>query len=75
MEEKREKEREIERERSKHLDYVYVHAKPCCKRIVRHKHSARTLCAGTDFFRLSVCIARTNKVGARGHNYPKCAGV
>ena len=28
-----------------------------CKRIARNKRSARTLCAATDFFRLSVCIA------------------
>ena len=76
----RKTDREIEQERSKHLDYVYVHAKhllrpsrersseregntyimymytlnTCYKRIIRHKRSARTLCAATDFSRLSV---------------------
>jgi len=47
----------------------------CCKRIARNKRSARTLCAATDFFRLSVCITGTHKTGARCHHDPKCAGV
>ena len=46
-----------------------------CKRIARNKRSARTLCAATDFFRLSVSIAGTHEVGVRCHHYPKCAGV
>ena len=59
--------REIERERSEHLDCVSI-LNTYCKRIVRNKRNARTLCAATDFSRLSVCIARTHEVSEQERN-------
>jgi len=77
---KGEKQMEWQRERASEKEVNY-HSMPvcivrtCCECIARDKRSARTLCTATDSFRLSVCITGIQKVGARCHHEPTCAGV